>query len=63
MSQETNSTGTQSSRMVESLIQRVTMLENIIFASKEVLNLEEAAIFMGISRSTLYKMTHANALP
>ena len=28
-----------------------------------VLTLEEAAVFMGISRSTLYKMTHNNVIP
>ena len=29
----------------------------------EVLNLEEASAFLGIAKSTLYKMTHQNRLP
>lgn len=51
------------SHMMENLSQRVTVLENILCAGKEVLTLEEAAVYMGISRSTLYKMTHKNVLP
>lgn len=31
--------------------------------TKEVLNLEEASAFLGIAKSTLYKMTHLNQLP
>lgn len=37
---------------------RVNHLEEILHQGKEVLNLDEAAKFIGISRSTLYKMTH-----
>lgn len=33
------------------------------YAAKEILNLEEAATFLGIAKSTLYKMTHLNQLP
>lgn len=51
------------SQTMDNIIKRITVLENILFTGKEVLTLEEAAIFMGISRSTLYKMTHTNALP
>lgn len=51
------------SHMIENLIQRITIIENVLFAGKEVLTLEEAAVFMGVSRSTLYKMTHNNVLP
>lgn len=51
------------SRSMDNLIQRITVLENVILAAKEVLTLEEAAIFMGVSRSTLYKMTHNNVIP
>jgi len=59
----TNNTESKPSRMMETLNQRIIVLENILCAAKEVLTLEEAAIFMGISRSTLYKMTHSNAIP
>ena len=37
--------------------------ENLCYAAKEILNLEEAATFLGIAKSTLYKMTHLNQLP
>ena len=43
--------------------ERVNRLENLCYAAKEVLNLEEAATFLGIAKSTLYKMTHENHLP
>ena len=42
---------------------RVDSLEDILFQGKEVLSLEEAAKFMGIARSSLYKMTHQQAIP
>ena len=51
------------SKKVDGLIQRITVLENVLCSGKEVLTLEEAALFMGISRSTLYKMTHKNVIP
>ena len=35
----------------------------ILHEAKDVLTLEEAALFMGISKSSLYKMTHKNVLP
>ena len=38
-------------------------LENLCYITKEVLNLEEASAFLGIAKSTLYKMTHLNQLP
>ena len=41
---------------------RVDSLEDILFQGKEVLSLEEAAKFMGIARSSLYKMTHQQAI-
>ena len=52
----------QERRIVE-LQERVKRLENLCYAAKEVLNLEEAATFLGIAKSTLYKMTHLNHLP
>ena len=37
--------------------------KNLCYMTKEVLNLEEASAFLGIAKSTLYKMTHLNQLP
>ena len=45
---------------VESFEHRI---EDTLSAAKEVLTLEEAALFMGISKSSLYKMTHRHELP
>lgn len=42
---------------------RITHLEDILHQGKEVLNLDEAAKFMDISRSTLYKMPHEQVVP
>ena len=50
-------------RRIAELQERVNRLENLCYAAKEVLNLEEAATFLGIAKSTLYKMTHENHLP
>ena len=44
---------------VESQEHRIEVLENTLSAAKEVLTLEEAALFMGISKSSLYKMDGA----
>lgn len=48
---------------VESFEHRIEVLENTLSAAKEVLTLEEAALFMGISKSSLYKMIHRHELP
>ena len=48
---------------VESQDHRIEVLENILKDAKQVLTLEEAALFMGISKSSLYKMTHKHELP
>lgn len=48
---------------MESQDNRIKVLEHLIFDAKDVLTLEEAAIFMGISKSSLYKMTHKHELP
>ena len=44
-------------KMVDGLKQEVEKVKSVVYASKEVLNLEEAAMFLGISKSSLYKMT------
>ena len=48
---------------LESQNNRIKVLEHLIFDAKEALTLEEAVLFMGISKSTLYKMTHKHELP
>ncbi len=50
-------------RKFTDLQSRVQTLENLCYSAKEVLNLEEAASFLGIAKSTLYKMTHENRIP
>lgn len=45
------------------LAKRVEVLENTLSAGKEVLTLEEAARFMGVTKSSLYKMTHEHTIP
>ncbi len=47
----------------EKLHHRLDIVENAICAAKEVLNLEEAACFLGLKKSALYKMTHNMVIP
>ncbi len=51
------------SKQVAELQGRVHSLEQILHLGKDVLTLEEAAKFMGIARSSLYKMTHEQTIP
>lgn len=48
---------------IESHEHRIGIMENLLRDAKQVLTLEEAALFMGISKSSLYKMTHRHELP
>ena len=50
-------------RKIVELQERVNKLEDLCFTTKEILNLEEASAFLGIAKSTFYKMTHLNQLP
>ena len=50
------------SKQVAELQGRVQSLEQL-HQGKDVLTLEEAAKFMGIARSSLYKMTHEQTIP
>lgn len=50
-------------RQIADLQQRVDVLEDILATGKEVLTVEEAAKFMGMARSTLYKMTSEQTIP
>ena len=47
-------------RRIVALQERVERLENLCYSAKEVLNLEEASSFLGITKSTLYKLTGSN---
>lgn len=38
-------------------------VKNVVYAAKEILTLEEAAMFMGVTRSMLYKLTHRQEIP
>jgi excisionase family DNA binding protein len=35
----------------------------MVYNAKEIMTLEEAAIFIGVKRSQLYKLTHMNCIP
>ena len=48
---------------VSQLKHRVDNLENVLRNGKDVLTLEEASLYTGISRSTLYKLTRAHEIP
>ena len=50
-------------KAVDGLKQEIEKVKSVVYASKEVLNLEEAAMFLGISKSSLYKMTHNQVIP
>ncbi len=50
-------------KTVDGLKKELERVKNLIYAAKEVLNLEEAAMFLGISKSSLYKMTHNQVVP
>ena len=45
---------------VESHEHRIGIMENLLRDAKQVLTLEEAALFMGISKSSLYRHTSMN---
>lgn len=50
-------------KLVQDLEKRMQTMENLLDSAKEVLTVEEAAKFMGIARSTLYKMTSEQTIP
>lgn len=50
-------------KQVVDLQHKLESMENILFAAKEVLSLEEAAIFMNVTKSNLYRMTHEQTIP
>ena len=54
---------TQMTKLIAELQKRVETLEDMLEAGKEVLTVEEAAKFMGMARSSLYKMTSDQTIP
>ena len=50
-------------RQIEELQKRMDAMEDILDNAKEVLSVEEAARFMNIARSSLYKMTSDRSIP
>ena len=54
---------TQTTKLIADLQKRVETLEDMLEAGKEVLTVEEAAKFMGMARSSLYKMTSDQTIP
>ena len=50
-------------RQIEELQKRLDAVEDILDNTKEVLSVEEAARFMNIARSSLYKMTSDRSIP
>ena len=50
-------------RQIEELQKRMDAVEDILDNAKEVLSEEEAARFMDIARSSLYKMTSDRSIP
>ena len=54
---------TQMTKLIADLQKRVEALEDMLEAGKEVLTVEEAAKFMGMARSSLYKMTSDQTIP
>ena len=58
-----NTVNLSTDEKVEQLQKRVTDLENVLNVAKDVMNLEEAALFTGMSKSSLYKLTHRQVIP
>ena len=50
-------------KQVADLTRKLDAIKNVLCQAKEILTLEEAAIFLGISKSCLYKMTHNQVVP
>lgn len=60
--QDNNSEISLLKSQVDFLKQELADIKTVICSAKEVLTLSEAAIFLGITRSALYKLTHFNEI-
>ena len=47
----------------ETIMEKLNFIESRLFAAKQMLTTEEAAYYIGVSRSLLYKMTHTMQIP
>jgi excisionase family DNA binding protein len=48
---------------IEDMQKRISTLENMIYQTKEIFTLEEAALYIGVSRSQMYRLTHLHLIP
>ena len=48
---------------VADLETKLEQFKNVVTTDKEILNSDEASLFLGISKSTLHKMTHHKMIP
>lgn len=48
---------------VDAINERIELLAAKLYSIKEVLTLEEASLFLGLSKSQLYKLTGSCAIP
>lgn len=48
---------------VESLLERIALLENTIYTTKRVFTFQEACMYIGVSESMLYKLTSGKEIP
>jgi len=48
---------------VESLLERIALLESTLFTTKSVFTFQEACMYIGVSESMLYKLTASKEIP
>lgn len=48
---------------VDAINERIESIAAKLYSTKEVLTLEEASLFLGLSKSQLYKLTGSGAIP
>lgn len=53
----------QTSDSIEIMLQKLTAIESHLYSAKKVLNSDEAAAFLDLEKSYLFKLTSAGVLP
>ena len=48
---------------VETILEKLENLERLALLNKSVLNFDEVAVYTGLSKSTLYKLTSSKKIP
>lgn len=48
---------------IDAINDRIESIAEKLYSAKEVLTLEEASLFLGLSKSQLYKLTGSGAIP